>query len=111
MPESKHRKNRGKRAKGSAASESGAEQPSDSPLRDSSALELGKDLEAEGQLPTWYKATMVGLLLVGLLWIVTWYVTTSAEGLPELPLSVGGWNIIIGFVVAMVGFFMMMRWK
>lgn len=51
--------------------------------------------------------TMFGLMIIGLLWLITWYVTSGA-----LPIStLGGWNIIVGFSIAMVGFFMTMRWK
>ena len=50
---------------------------------------------------------MVGLMIVGLLWLVVWYVTSGA-----LPISaVGGWNVAIGFSVIMIGMFMSMKWK
>lgn len=99
MPESKRRKNRGERGKQST-------EPT-SALSGSSSLEF-QDLEGDDDsLPTWYRVTMFGLMILGLLWLITWYVTSGA-----LPLSAaGGWNIIIGFSVAMVGFFMTMRWK
>ena len=50
---------------------------------------------------------MFGLMILGLLWIILWYISNGA-----LPVSAaGGWNIALGFGVAMVGFFMTMRWK
>lgn len=101
MPESRHRKNR-RRGKKSGADSSGA-----SPLNSAEPFDF-KDLEAdEDSTPPWYVATMVGLLVVGLLWLVTWYVTSGA-----LPIAAaGGWNVMIGFGVIMAGMFMSMKWK
>ena len=58
-------------------------------------------------LPRWYKATMFGLMIVGLLWICVFYLTQTAFPIP----GIGGWNIIVGFGIAMVGFLMMSRWS
>ncbi|WP_223881460.1 cell division protein CrgA [Nesterenkonia ebinurensis] len=99
MPESKRRKNRNHSAQQGGESSSGL----------SGAEQFGfEDLEADDEsLPGWYKVTMFGLMILGLLWVIIWYVTSG-----DLPISVaGGWNIIIGFSIAMVGFFMTMRWK
>lgn len=99
MPESKRRKNRGSNA-----------QPSGDPT---SPLSSGEqfdfdDLEEDSDsLSVTYKTIMFGLMIVGLLWLITWYVTSSAYPIA----AAGGWNIIIGFSIAMVGFFMTMRWK
>ena len=58
-------------------------------------------------LPRWYKATMFGLMIVGLLWIVVYYLT---QGLFPI-VAIGGWNILVGFGIALVGFLMMSRWS
>ena len=105
MPESKRRKNRGKHTQGSGAESDNHDPKKDSPLADADSLSLD-DLEDSGQLPQWYKVTMFALLLIGLLWICLYYIIPG-----DYPLPVGGWNIIIGFGIAMLGFFMMMRWK
>lgn len=98
MPESKHRKTR-RRGGDKAAAET-------SPLRSASEFGVG-DLGEEESLPTWYKSTMFGLMIVGLLWLITWYVTSG-----QLPIgAIGGWNIFVGFGVIMIGFFMTMKWK
>lgn len=59
-------------------------------------------------LPTWYKVIMFGLLLVGLLWIMVFYLAPGGQW--PIP-GIGGWNIIAGFGLAMIGFIMMTRWR
>ncbi|GAA1141093.1 cell division protein CrgA [Nesterenkonia lutea] len=98
MAESKQRRNRRKSEKTAAKK---------SPLNDAEPKEL-KDLELEDEsLPLWYRATMIGLMVLGLLWLIVWYITQGAAPLA----AVGGWNVIIGFGIIMIGFFMTMRWK
>ena len=58
-----------------------------------------------GPLPTWYKVIMFGLMIIGLLWIVVYYLTMGLAPLPQA----GGWNIGIGFGIAVVGFIMTTR--
>lgn len=68
--------------------------------------EEGFDYEAM-PLPTWYKVIMFGLMILGLAWIIVWYLS---EG--RLPLqALGGWNIMVGFVIALAGFVMTTRWQ
>ena len=54
-------------------------------------------------------------MIVGLIWIITYYVTSAqfplGGALNEAGLNVGNWNILIGFGIAMVGFMMTTRWK
>lgn len=57
--------------------------------------------------PQWYKAVMFGLMILGLLWIIVYYL---GGGLFPIP-GIGGWNIFIGFGIAMVGFFMTTQWR
>lgn len=102
VPESKKRKNR----RGAQSSPQGeAERTASSPFRAEPEVEQ-LEFEDEG-LPTWYRVTMIGLLILGLLWMVVWYIT---DGL--LPWgAAGNWNIVIGFGISMTGFLMMMRWQ
>lgn len=61
-------------------------------------------------VPTWYKAIMFGLMILGLLWIITFYVASLVGvGIP-IP-GIGNANIFIGFGIALVGFIMMMGWR
>ena len=58
-------------------------------------------------LPLWYKVIMFGLMIIGLLWIIVYYI---AQG--TLPVAAaGGWNIVLGFGFVLVGFLMTMRWR
>jgi hypothetical protein len=62
--------------------------------------------------PVWFKPVMFGFMIVGLIWIITYYVTSAQFPLgAATPLNLGNWNILIGFGIAMVGFMMSTRWK
>jgi len=50
---------------------------------------------------------MVGLLLLGLAWVVVFYVS---QGLYPVP-KIGNWNLGIGFAVMLTGFGMTTRWR
>lgn len=106
MPESKNRKRRGsQRAAGVRSGEDGQRISKKSPLNDADVTSFD-DFEDE-TLPLWYRSTMIGLMILGLLWLITWYITQGAMPVQ----AAGGWNVMIGFGIAMVGFFMTMRWK
>lgn len=57
--------------------------------------------------PVWFKPIMFGLMLVGLAWIITFYV--SGTTLPVAALGDG--NILVGFGILFVGFLMTTRWR
>ncbi len=57
--------------------------------------------------PVWFLPVMLGFMIVGLLWIVVFYVSQSQFPIPQL----GAWNILIGFGIAFVGFLMTTRWR
>ena len=63
--------------------------------------------------PVWFKPVMFGFMLLGLAWIVTFYISGAQLPLggmfPEV--NIGSWNIAIGFGLLMVGFGMATRWK
>ena len=58
-------------------------------------------------LPKWYKPVMFGLMLLGLVWIMVYYISQTLFPIPDI----GGWNIVIGFGMAMIGFFMTTGWR
>ncbi len=50
---------------------------------------------------------MFGLMILGLLWIITFYIS---EG--QLPIrDWASWNIVAGFGIAIIGFLMTTRWR
>ena len=57
--------------------------------------------------PVWFKPVMFGLMIIGLLWIITFYIS---EG--QLPVQAWeSWNILAGFGIAIIGFLMTTRWR
>ncbi|PJF01650.1 hypothetical protein CUT44_02360 [Streptomyces carminius] len=55
----------------------------------------------------WVAPLMLALFLVGLAWIVVFYVTTG-----DLPVeSLGNWNIVVGFGFIAAGFVVSTQWK
>ncbi len=62
--------------------------------------------------PSWFKPTMFGFMLLGLVWIIIYYVTSAQFPLGAgTPWNLENWNILIGFGISMVGFMMATRWK
>jgi hypothetical protein len=57
--------------------------------------------------PVWFKPVMFGFMLVGLAWIIVFYVSQGTLPIPDLQ----SWNILIGFGIAFVGFLMTTRWR
>jgi uncharacterized membrane protein len=50
---------------------------------------------------------MVGFLVLGLIWIVTYYLTQGDWPIP----GVNDWNLVVGIGLALVGFGMLTRWR
>ena len=55
----------------------------------------------------WFKPVMFGFMLLGLIWIIVFYVSQSTLPIPTL----GSWNILIGFGIMFIGFLMTTRWR
>jgi hypothetical protein len=58
--------------------------------------------------PRWWAPLMVTLMVLGLLWIVVFYVTEDRIGLMA---TLGPWNFAIGFGAMIAGLVMSMRWR
>ncbi|WP_138757175.1 cell division protein CrgA [Modestobacter altitudinis] len=58
--------------------------------------------------PRWYAVLMVALMLIGLLWIVVYYVAGDRIG---FMVSLGAWNFAIGFGAMVAGLVLSMRWR
>jgi hypothetical protein len=84
--------------------------PSKKPAKPAKESDSGESLN-----PVWFKPVMFGFMIIGLVWIITYYVTSAqlplGGALNDFGLNVGNWNILIGFGIAMVGFMMSTRWK
>ena len=59
--------------------------------------------------PAWFVPVVLGLMLVGLAWVVVFYLTSGKSDLPIPP--IGRWNLAIGFGLMITGFGMLTRWK
>jgi hypothetical protein len=57
--------------------------------------------------PVWFKPVMIGLMLVGLVWVLVFYLSGMQFPIP----GIDAWNLVIGFGIAFVGFLMTTRWR
>lgn len=68
-----------------------------------------------GQLkvnPPWFLPLMCTFFILGLAWIVVFYVSQGVYPLNNVgDFNVGSWNLVIGFGIIMIGFFMTTRWR
>ena len=68
----------------------------------------GSRAKAVQPSPRWYAPLMVALMLIGLVWIVVYYV--AGDKIPVM-VSLGAWNFAIGFGAMVAGLVMSMRWR
>ncbi|MGP3924428.1 MULTISPECIES: cell division protein CrgA [unclassified Streptomyces] len=55
----------------------------------------------------WVAPLMLAMFLIGLAWIVVFYVTTG-----DMPIdALGNWNIVVGFGFIAAGFVVSTQWK
>ncbi len=57
--------------------------------------------------PKWLAPAMVAGFIIGLLWIVVFYVTQTSYPIP----NIGSWNMLIGFGFIGIGFGLATRWR
>ncbi|STD14894.1 putative septation inhibitor protein [Dermatophilus congolensis] len=55
----------------------------------------------------WFVPTMLGLMLIGLVWVVVFYLSSYKYPIESLQ----NWNLGIGFAFIMAGFLMTTQWK
>ena len=55
----------------------------------------------------WVGPAIVGCLVLGLAWIIVYYVSGSSLPIP----AISNWNIAVGFAIMFVGFLMTTRWR
>lgn len=99
-------------AKAKAASKSAAR--SGNPSKRAAAAEAGEASRSRHKVkaqrvgnPSWFVPVMLGLMLIGLVWVVTFYITQE-----QYPVeSWGRWNLGAGFAFILAGFAMTTRWR
>ena len=69
--------------------------------------ELAVENPLEMESPSWLPITMVVTFIIGLIWIVTFYMTQTEYPIP----GIGAWNIVVGFTFIGVGFALASRWR
>ena len=57
--------------------------------------------------PRWLAPVMLAAFLLGLAWIVVYYISQTKYPVPNL----GAWNMGIGFVFVGIGFSLATRWR
>jgi hypothetical protein len=62
--------------------------------------------------PSWYPIVMAVVLVLGLAYMVVYYLTSSGTS-PHVPImgDIGAWNFAIGFGVMLLGLIMAIRWR
>lgn len=83
--------------------------PQKTPAAQGSESRETREAESRENLPNpvWFKPIMFGFMLLGLAWIIVFYLS---KGLAPIPgIDVG--NIAIGFGFLIIGFFMTTRWR
>ena len=83
-----------------ARSKKPSRQPGDDEVVERPAADLAPN-------PVWFKPVMVGFMLLGLVWILVFYLSGMQFPIP----GIAGWNLVIGFGIAFIGFLMTTRWR
>lgn len=64
-----------------------------------------------GTTQSWVIPTMLTLLLLGVAWLVVWYITTSTGITVPLMSGLGNWNMLIAMVLMAGSFGVATQWK
>ena len=57
--------------------------------------------------PVWYGGLVLGAMLVGVVWLVMYYVSGGALPVQDLQ----AWNVLVGFVWIALGFALSTQWR
>jgi hypothetical protein len=58
--------------------------------------------------PTWYPIVMVVILIIGLAYLVAYYLASDKISFMN---SLGAWNFAVGFGILVAGLIMAVRWR
>lgn len=62
--------------------------------------------------PVWFAPFCFTLMIIGLLWIMVYYISQTLYPLGSgTPIDIGAGNIMVGFGLLMVGFAFLTKWK
>jgi len=73
---------------------------------------LAASTAATAPSPTWYPIVMAVILVLGLAYLVTYYLTQNGTS-PHIGFmeTLGGWNFAVGFGIMIAGLIMAVRWR
>lgn len=75
--------------------------------KDPAAVDIDALAKGPKPNPTWYVPLMLTLMILGLVWIVVFYLTAG-----EFPVRAwGNWNLGAGFGLIIAGFLMTTNWR
>jgi hypothetical protein len=77
----------------------------DAPIRSQGAAPVSKAITPS---PSWYPVVMGIVLLVGLAYLVVYYLAAQHIGFMN---DLGAWNFAVGFGIMLVGLVMAVRWR
>jgi hypothetical protein len=66
------------------------------------------DVGADEPSGRWVPITGSALLIIGLLWIVVWYI--AGNDIPGMS-ALQNWNLLVGMGLVVAGFLVFTRWK
>jgi predicted PurR-regulated permease PerM len=61
--------------------------------------------------PRWVAVLFVSLMVIGLLWLVTFYVVNAADANVPLISDLRNWNLAVGFAFIGLGFAIATKWR
>ncbi|MCL6422489.1 cell division protein CrgA [Brachybacterium sp. JHP9] len=61
---------------------------------------------ASTESPSWLAPLAVTLLIIGLIYLMVYYLSTG-----QLPVPIGNWNLLVGFGIMAIGGITLMFWK
>ena len=66
----------------------------------------------EDENPTWYKVAMFGFMILGLIWILVFYISSARYPLGSAtPINLSNWNILVGINFALGLFVPGISWE
>lgn len=77
-------------------------------LRTSGLAPVAKELAPS---PRWYPIVMVTVMVLGLAWLLVYYIAGTGSDPVQPWGDLGSWNYLIGFGVMLFGLGMAVRWR